>query len=82
MDIKIYCFGNLERQIAKHLKQIQDRQKQRKIEQIKAMRYRIRQITFLNGNLPIVSSVQNKNNVLILNGRKIIPHKKEIILPF
>ena len=30
MDIKIHCFENLERQIANHLKQIQDRQKQRK----------------------------------------------------
>ena len=32
MDIKIDCFGKLERQIAYHLEQIQDKQKQRTIE--------------------------------------------------
>ena len=35
MDIKIFFVGKLERQIANHLEQIQDKQKQRKIEHTK-----------------------------------------------
>ena len=64
MDIKIACLGKLERQITSHLKQIQDRQKQRKKDTIKTTRYRIRHISFLNGNLPIVK--RNNNYALIL----------------
>jgi hypothetical protein len=40
MDIYL---GKLERQIANHLKQIQDRQKQRKKDNINTTRYEIKQ---------------------------------------
>ena len=66
MDIKIDCFGKLERQIANHLKQIQDRQKQRKKDTIKTTRYRIKRISFLNGNLPIVRRNNNYAHILII----------------
>ena len=66
MDIKIHCFENLERQIAIHLKQIQDRQKQRKKDTIKTTRYKIKRISFLNGNLPIVRRNNNYAHILII----------------
>ena len=69
MDIKIDCFGKLERQIAYHLKQIQDRQKQRKKDNINTTRYNIKQISFSNGDLPIVRGNNHYAQILIIKNQ-------------
>lgn len=66
MDIYLRKF---ERQIANHLKQIQDRQKQRKKGNINTTRYKIKEISFLNGDLPIVRRNNNYAHILILKNQ-------------
>ena len=66
MDIKI---RKLQRQIANHLKQIQDRQQQRKTDNIKTTRYKIKQISFLNGDLPIVKRNNHYAQILIIKNQ-------------
>ena len=69
MDIKVDCFGKLERQIANHLKQIQDRQKQRKKDNINTTRCKIEQISFLSGDLPIVKRNNHYAQILIIKNQ-------------
>ena len=58
----------LERQIANHIEQIQDKQKQRQ-EQVKTTRDKIKQISFLNGDLPIVKRNNHYAQILIIKNQ-------------
>ena len=68
MYINIHFVEKLERQIANHIEQIQDKQKQRQ-EQIKTTRYKIKQISFLNGDLPIVKRNNHYAQILIIKNQ-------------